>query len=114
MSTKQIEKAARKLCRHRIVYTDIGEALVAVRAMQGRSTRAIAHELGVSEGQAQYRVMKAQNTLGTRFRADYRSGTGPVAKKMLRATEAIGMREVQTKVAPKFIPFARAGVSRIP
>ena len=114
MSTKQIEKSARKLCRHKIVFTDIGEALVAVRAMQGRSTKAIAHELGFSEGQAQYRVMKAQNSQGTRFRADYRSGTGPVAKKMLRATEAIGMRVVERQIAPRFIPFAKAGVPRIP
>lgn len=112
-TTKEIEKTARKLCRHKIVFTDISDVLVAVRAMQGRSTKAIANELGVSETQAQYRIMKAQDALGTKFRSDYRNGLGPVAKKMLRATEAIGLRVVERQIAPKFIPFAAPGVSRV-
>jgi len=112
MSTSQIDKEARKLCTHTVVFTDATDVLVAVRGMQGRTTKSIAHELGISESQAQYRIMKAQNSLKTRFRRDYRDGTGEVAKKMLRATEAIGMAVVERKVAPKFIPFARAGVPR--
>lgn len=112
MSASTIKKEARKLCRHRIVFTDISDVLVAVRAMQGRSTKAIAAELGVSETQAQYRVMKAQNSLKTKFRADYRNGTGPVARKMLRATESIGMRVVSRQIAPQFIPFAAPGIPR--
>jgi DNA-binding Lrp family transcriptional regulator len=112
MSTTKIEREARKLCRHKIVYTDISDIMVAVRAMQGRSTKAIAAELGVSETQAQYRVMKAQDSMGTKFRSDYRNGTGAIAKKMLRATEAIGIRVVERQIAPKFIPFASPGVPR--
>lgn len=112
MNAATIKREARRLCRHRIVFTDVSDVLVAVRAMQGRSTKAIAAELGVSETQAQYRVMKAQNSMKTKFRADYRNGTGAIARKMLRATEQIGMRVVERQIAPKFIPFAAAGVPR--
>lgn len=107
-----IEKQARKLCRHKIVYTDISDILVASRAIQGRSTRAVATELGISESQAQYRISKAQRRLGVKFRADYRNGTGAVAKRMLKATEQIAMKFVRNEVAPKFIPFAAPGVPR--
>jgi len=112
-TTDKLEKEARKLCTHTIVFTDPTEKLVAVRAMQGRSTKAIAHELKITESEAQYRVTKAQRALGTYFRADYRNGTGNVVKKMMRATENIGLRVVERQIAPKFIPFARQGVGRL-
>ena len=112
MSTKTIDQEARKLCTHKVVFTDITEKLVAVRAMQGRSTRAIAQEMGISIHEAQYRISKAQHTLGTYFRADYRNGTGKLAAAMLKATTDLGMQVVERKIAPKFIPFARQGISR--
>lgn len=108
----RIKREARKLCQHTVVFTDTTDVLVAVRGMQGRTTKAIARELGITESQAQYRILKAQKSMGTRFRADYRGGTGGIAAKMLRATETIGMAVVRKQVAPKFIPFARAGVPR--
>jgi len=112
-TTDKLEKEARKLCTHTIVFTDPTEKLVAVRAMQGRSTKAIAHELKITESEAQYRVTKAQKAMGTYFRSDYRNGTGNVVKKMMRATENIGLRVVEQQIAPKFIPFARQGVGRL-
>jgi len=113
MSTvSKIEKEARKLCTHTIVFTDITEKLVAVRAMQGRTTRAIAAEFGLTPSEAQYRIIKAQKSLKTRFRADYRSGEGKLAARMLQATTDIAMQVVEKKVAPQFVPFARAGVPR--
>jgi hypothetical protein len=111
--TTKIEKEARRLCTHTIVFTDPVDKLVAVRAMQGRTTKAIARELHITQHEAQYRVSKAQRSVGTRFRADYRDGSGPVAKKMLKATEIIGLQVVEHDIAPKFIPFARQGVSRV-
>jgi len=112
-TTDKLEKKARKLCTHTIVFTDPTEKLVAVRAMQKRSTKAIAHELKITESEAQYRVTKAQKAMGTYFRSDYRNGTGNVVKKMMRATENIGLRVVEQQIAPKFIPFARQGVGRL-
>jgi len=111
-TTAKIKKEARRLCTHIIVFTDVTDKLVAVRAMQGRSTKAIAKELGVTESEAQYRIIKAQKSLKTRFRRDYRNGEGVVAAKMLRATEHIGLAVVERKIAPLFVPFARAGVPR--
>lgn len=108
----KIKKEARKLCRHTVIFTDATDILVAVRGMQGRTTKAIAHELGITESQAQYRILKAQKSLNTRFRSDYRNGTGAVALQMLKATQRIGMKVIRDEVAPKFIPLGSAGIPR--
>ncbi len=113
MSTKEIEKKARALCTHTIVYTDPESKLIATRALQGRTTREIADELGVTVTTAQYRIGKAQDSMGIKFRAEYRSGRSKLVREMLRRTESLAMRVVETKIAPQFIPFARKGVSRI-
>jgi len=112
MNITKIKKEARKLCRHTVVFTDTSDVLVAVRGMQGRTTKAIARELGITESQAQYRILKAQKSVGAKFRADYRGGNGPIASQMLKATERIGRAVIRSQVAPQFIPFARAGVPR--
>ncbi len=112
MSKAQIEKKAREMCRHSIVFTDVVDVLVATRGMQGRSTKAIARELGITAAQTQYRISKAQSSLGMRFRAEYRNGTTPVARRMLALTERIGIEFVETKIAPKFIPYAKVNVPR--
>ena len=112
MSTKAIDKAARKLCTHKVVFTDFTDKLVAVRAMQGRSTKAIARELCISVSKAQYRISKAQHVLGTYFRADYRNGAGKLSAIMLEATTKLGMQVVDRQIAPRLVPFARQGVSR--
>lgn len=108
----KLEKEARKLCTHTIVFTDKTEKLVAVRAMQGRSTKAIAKEFDITEHEAQYRITKAQASLGTYFRADYRNGKSALAQRMLKATERLGLQVVEQRIAPQFIPFARQGVGR--
>jgi DNA-binding NarL/FixJ family response regulator len=113
MSTKEIEKKARALCTHTIVYTDAESKIIATRAMQGRTTREIADELGLPITTVQYRITKAQDSLGIKFRAEYRSGTSKLVREMLRRTEPMAMRIVEKEIAPQFIPFARRGVSRI-
>lgn len=110
--SNKIKRTASKLRTHTVVFTDVTDILVAVRGMQGRTTKAIAHELGITESQAQYRILKAQKTMSTRFRADYRGGTGKIAMQMLKATERIGMKIVRQDVAPKFIPLASEGIPR--
>lgn len=108
----RIKREARKLCRHTVIFTDATDILVTVRGLQGRTTKAIAKELGITESQAQYRILKAQKSVGTKFRSDYRNGTGTVAQKMLRITEGIGMKYVRNTIAPKFIPLGSAGIPR--
>lgn len=108
----KIAKEARKLCTHTIVFTDFTEKMVAVRAMQGRTTKSIAREFGITESEAQYRIIKAQKSMKTKFRRDYRSGTGRIAERMLKATEQIGLHVVEKQIAPQFTPFARSGVPR--
>lgn len=108
----KIEKEARKLCTHTIVFTDPLSRQAGAMALQGRTTKSIADELGITLSEAQYRINKAQKSKQTRFRADYRNGTGPLAKKMQRATNPIALTYIDREVAPQFIPFARAGVPR--
>lgn len=107
-----IEKEARKLCTHTIVFTDPVSKRAGALALRGISTKAIAEELGITMHEAQYRVDKAQKSQGYRYRAAYRNGSTPLAKKMLRATEDIALHEIERNVAPQFIPFARSGVPR--
>ncbi len=106
------EAEARRLCTHTIVYTEDDDILVAVRAMQGRSTKAIAAELGLTQSKVQYRVSKSQNSMGLKFRSEYRNGTSALAKRMMKATERIGLVVVRDVIAPKFTPLARPGVPR--
>lgn len=112
MSKNSILKKAGQLCRHTIVFTEKTDMLVVVRGMQGRTTKAIARELGITVSQAQYRILKAQRSLNVKFRADYRGGDGEIAQTMLRATERIGLGYVRKEIAPKFTPDALAGVPK--
>lgn len=109
----KVEAAARRMCRHTIVFTDELDILVGVRAMQGRTTKSIADELGLTESQVSYRIKKAQDSVKTKFRHDYRNGEGKLAKRMARASESIAVEFVQKQIAPQFIPLARQGVGRI-
>ena len=107
-----MEQKARKACRHKIVYTDIADVLVVVRALQGRSTASIAREFHMTESKVNYRIYKAQQEMDTSFRGDYRNGLGIVARKMAKATTDVALGYVRNEIAPKFIPLAAAGVSR--
>lgn len=112
----KIEKQARKLATHTVVFT-VGtkSQSVARLALQGLTTRTIADELGISESAAQYAILKAQRSLGvdTRFRRDYRNGASPLARRMMRSTENLARQFVSRQIAPKFIRLAAPGVSRI-
>lgn len=113
MSTEQIDKRARKLCTHTVVFTAGTDSRVAlVMALGGMSTKAVAARLGISEAQAQYRISKGQKPLKTRVRRDYRDGRGPLAEQMLKAVMPIADRFVDRKVTPLFAPLARPGVPR--
>lgn len=111
----QIEQEARSLCRHTVCFTDAESKLIAVRALQGLTTKAIARELHLSESKVQYAILKAQKSLGAdiRFRRDYRNGYGPLAKKMLEKTQTFALQTVRRKIAPKFRGLAANGVSRL-
>lgn len=99
-------KEARKMCRHTVVFDDMVDITVAVRAMQGRTTKAIASEIGISPAMVQYRIIKAQRSVNQKFRSDYRNGTGTVTLAMMRATEKIGVAFVRGRITPKFKPQA--------
>jgi len=90
------------MSKHRVTYQAITDIAVAVRAMQGQTTRAIAREFKMSESMAQYRVGKAQAALGTYFRRDYRNGTGDIVKKMLAATHDLARQIVVQDIAPRY------------
>lgn len=100
---------AQRMCRHTIVYVDMVEKLVVARSMAGRTTASIAAEFGLSESQVAYRVKKAQDSLGQKFRAEYRHGTTPLARAMAYMAEGIGLKAVTRTITPKFRPFARSG-----
>ena len=90
--------------------------MIAARALQGITTKAIADELGITEAQVQYAILKAQRSQGAdvRFRRDYRNGDSPLARQILQRTQQIALNVVSRKIAPKFIRLAAAGVSRLP
>lgn len=106
MTAKALEAKARQLRTHTVVYTDRVDILAAVLAMQGQTTKSIALELGITESQAQYRIKKAQDTLKTRFRSDYRNGVGKFADYVRRTTQRRAQQVVSNQIAPVFAPLA--------
>lgn len=111
----KFDRQGRALCRHTVCFTDAQSRLIAARALQGISTKAIADELGISIGQAQYAITKAQRSLGdeVRFRRDYRNGKGKFVRKMVQSTQKIALSLVSQKITPKFVKLAAQGVPRL-
>jgi len=111
----KISNAARKLCRHTICYTDAQSRMIAARALQGITTKAIADELDITPSQVQYAILKAQHSLGSnvRFRRDYRNGDSPLARRILQITQKIALDVVTRKITPKFVKLAAQGVPRL-
>jgi hypothetical protein len=109
---KKIEQEARRMCRHTVVYTAKTDIRAASLAMMGRTTKSIARDLDITESQAQYRIKKAQDSLDTRFRANYRNGDGALVFAMQERIMRMAETQVRKFVTPKFVPFARAGVPR--
>lgn len=114
VSIENIEHEARQLCRHTVCFADAESKLIVARAIQGRTTKAIATELRLTPSKVQYAILKAQRSLGTKvkFRRDYRNGTGTMAKQMLHATEKVALKMVSNRIAPKFASLAAPGVLR--
>ncbi len=112
---QKVSNEARKLCRHTICYTDARSRMIAARALQGITTKAIAMELDATESQVQYAILKAQRSLGpdVRFRRDYRSGDSPLARRLLQSTQKIALDVVTRKITPKFVRLAAQGVPRL-
>lgn len=110
-----IEQEARRLCTHTVCFTDVESQLIAVRALQGVTTKAIARELHMTHSRVQYAILKAQRSLGAdvKFRRDYRNGEGPLAKRMLQSTETMALSIVTRKITPKFRRLAASGVPRL-
>lgn len=110
----KIDRKARKMCRHTVCFADAQSRMIAARAMQGRSTKAIAEELGISVGQAQYAITKAQHSLGddVRFRRDYRSGDNKFVRQMMQATQKVALKMVTREITPHFAKLAAEGVPR--
>jgi hypothetical protein len=111
--TAKIDAQARRFCTHTIVYTETLDQRVAMLALQGLSTRGIMLRTGMTYGEVQYRVLKAQHSLGRRFRADYRTGQGDFVNRLLKAGQHLAQRYVAREIAPKFVAFARRGVPRM-
>jgi len=113
MKTTAIDARARKLCRHTVVYTDVTDIEVVVMALQGRTTKSIARELKITPSMAQYRILKAQRSLNTRFRNNYRNCEGGLVRDMMIVTHDMAARYVRQSVATKFVKFAAKGVPRM-
>lgn len=105
---RDIEKQARQMRRHTVVFVG-QDAEVAALAMMGRTTKSIAKELGLSDSQVQYRIAKAQKTQGTRYRSDYRNGAGVVAIRVQNTCLRFALRQVSRNVSPKFRGLAATG-----
>ena len=107
MDTTTVEKPPKQSLRtHTVVYSALIDIRAAVMAMQGQTTKSIAAQLGITEAKVQYRIKKAQDSLKTRFRADFRNGRGEFAQFVLGATYKNAEKLVRTQVAPKFAPYA--------
>lgn len=102
--SKAIHEQAKRLHTHKVTFTKTDDVDCAALAMAGWSTKAIASELGISESQAQYRIAKAQKSIDSRFRQEYRGGTSKFAKLAARLLRDKSHRFIATNIAPKFQP----------
>jgi DNA-binding Lrp family transcriptional regulator len=87
------------------------EETVAAMAQFGQTTRAIAERTGLSAAQVQYRVSKAQNTMGTRFRADFRNGSD-MAQTVMKTHMGAARSVIQKNVTVKFVPLAASRLNQ--
>jgi len=102
----KLEAEVRRMHTHTVVFkSGSAEEDVAVLARGGLTTKAIADATGLSESQAQYRILKAQREIGTRFRRDFRQGS-ELAMRAIQAIAPEVREEIQDKVTPKFLILA--------
>ena len=108
--TKSRKSQNGKVNRHKIRFvitrgcasleTAVQEVQVLIRAKNGWTTEAIAHDLGLTKSQVAYRIKKG---LAVGERARFRSGDTWVAHEALRVTAKGIITEVSKKVTPKFL-----------
>lgn len=87
------------------------EERVAIKAMAGKTTKRIAHEMGMSMAEAQYRIKKSQDRCGVKFRAEYRNGGG-FSEVAEEAISDVASKRIQKFVAPVFLPLASSRVNQ--
>lgn len=107
MDSNKIIKKARRLHTHSVTFDDVLDKLVVARAIQGKTTKAIASEFGISESKVQYRIQKAQNGLRTHFRDDYRNGKGYISNMITKHTESLAIKFVENKVTSFWHPYGK-------
>jgi hypothetical protein len=107
-----IKKQALKLHTHVVVFkSNSAEETVAAMAQFGQTTKAIAGRTGLSAAQVQYRISKAQNTMGTRFRADFRNGS-VMAQTVMKTHMGTARNVIQKNVTVKFTPKAESRLNQ--
>jgi DNA-binding NarL/FixJ family response regulator len=109
---KEIKAQALKLHTHVVVFkSNSMEETVAAMAQFGQTTKAIAERTGLSPAQVQYRVSKAQNTMGTRFRSDFRNYS-EMAQTVMKTHMGTARNVIQKNVAVKFMPLAASRLNQ--
>lgn len=88
---------ARRLHTHKIVFDAGDDVECAIRALLGQSTEAIMLATGLSAGQVQYRISKAQIN-----RWDFRHGRTQLASEMIARLHPHATAVVRRDIAPKF------------
>lgn len=109
---KEIKAKALKLHTHVVVFKSSSmEETVAAMAQFGQTTKAIAERTGLSAAQVQYRVSKAQNTMGIRFRSSFRNYSD-MAKLVMQTHMGAARNVIQKNVAVKFVPLASSRLNQ--
>ena len=102
----KLQQEALKLHTHVVVFKKGSEEeRVAIKAQAGKTTKTIAKEMGLSEAQVQFRIKKAQDRLGVKFRAEYRGGGG-FSELAEEAISKAASKRIQDEVAPAFVPLS--------
>ena len=110
--TNGVAHEALKMHTHVVIFKrDSEEERVAIKAQAGKTTKAIAREMGMTVSEAQYRILKAQRLMGVRFRAEYRNGGG-CADLAERAIAKKASRRIQQHVTPKLLPYSVSQINQ--
>jgi hypothetical protein len=99
--------------KHKITFSDDGDAEALARAMLGRGNKFITQKTGLTDGQITYRLGKAKRILGLNygFRAGWSNGRSYWAKMVESDMLAIIKREVQAKLPPQISHLKPQGAS---
>jgi hypothetical protein len=110
--TAKLQQKAVKLHTHVVVFKKGSEEeRCAIKAMSGKSTKRIAHEMGLTESMVQYRIKKSQDRCGVKFRNEYRNGGG-FSDKAEEAIADYASRRIQQYVASVYVPMAASRINQ--